>query len=575
VVPTTKIFTQSATSAKVVATRCAASRRAQLGPTIDARSVLGLGRLVPLVGLLRWASLAVGVFLLPTYPDPSGPRVIVALALVGANTIFRTIRPLRIYPATWKTEVLLVCDLLVSIVAITLTADWASPFILCPLPTVILAAYGWGYQQGVLAALLTTVTIGIADVFSGASGDTVRTGFFTSIVVVLAALIGGFTRQIWIDAEACERHSLDVANRMVVANDLLHALHDVVQTLPASLDLSEILVSTRDRLREVLDPSIVVVVVPDETVGGWTVALADGTSLPDHLDPFALPSLLERATRTQEVIVLTAAGVESVETCDAESYSALCSALWAQDRLVGVIAVEQHETQAFDTDDAALFGEFAASLALAVDNARWFARLRTLGAEAERARIARDLHDRLAQRLAYVGLELDRVALDRDDPELRELREVVRSVVRELRETLYELRTTVTEDAGLAQVIGPYVQRWSARTGIAATYRDASAGACLPIQVEQELWRILQESLTNVERHADASRVGVTWRIREGRARLEITDDGRGMAVADGGPGRYGLLGIRERADAVGARINLHSKPGAGTTITVELEAYP
>jgi signal transduction histidine kinase len=250
----------------------------------------------------------------------------------------------------------------------------------------------------------------------------------------------------------------------------------------------------------------------------------------------------------------------------------LAVALRAQERVVGIVAVEHPEPHRFTEQDASLFAGLASSLALSVDNARWFGRLRTLGAEAERARIARDLHDRLAQSLAYIGFELDRLAQQRDDPELRNLHDVVRGVVGELRETLYELRATVSVEQGLAEVAPEYVERWSRRTGVGVNFVARTNGRHLPIQVEQELWRILQESLTNVERHADASDVGITWEIDRGRARLEVRDDGRGMDPNDPAPERYGLVGIRERADAVGGRVTLTTALGDGTTVLVELE---
>ena len=110
---------------------------------------------------------------------------------------------------------------------------------------------------------------------------------------------------------------------------------------------------------------------------------------------------------------------------DAEACSA--TALRAHDRVVGLVSIEHSEPDAYTEEDASLIAGLASSLALAVDNARWFSRLRTLGAEAERARIARDLHDNVAQSLAYVGFELDRLAaVHGDDPELRELQGVVR-----------------------------------------------------------------------------------------------------------------------------------------------------
>jgi signal transduction histidine kinase len=171
-----------------------------------------------------------------------------------------------------------------------------------------------------------------------------------------------------------------------------------------------------------------------------------------------------------------------------------------------------------------------------------------------------------------VGFELDRLAAARDDEELRELQGVVRGVVSELRETLYQLRTSVDEQQDLVEVAREYIRRWSHRTGVDAQFSPQTEGKRVPAAVEQELWRILQESLTNVERHADASHAWISWRIGDGRAQLEVRDDGRGMNADATVDGHYGLVGIRERADAVGAHVTLDSTPEEGTTVLVELE---
>ena len=150
---------------------------------------------------------------------------------------------------------------------------------------------------------------------------------------------------------------------------------------------------------------------------------------------------------------------------------------------------------------------------------------------------------------------------------------MVREVVVELRETLYQLRTTVTEEDGFVPLAEPYLKRWSDRTGIDVTFDAIRPDRRLPRQVEQELWRIFQEALTNVERHADASSVHVTWDCSDRNARLLVADDGAGMDPARPNPERYGLVGIRERADAIGARVRFESALGSGTTVLIELEA--
>ena len=438
----------------------------------------------------------------------------------------------------------------------------------------ILAAYGWGYREGIAAAVLSFATIAMVNVLTDVSETTLRTGFLACVVVVLAAFVGGFTRQLWLEAERRQQESLDMVARMAQANDLLHKLHDVVQTLPSSLDLSDVITSAQERFRELVDSTVAVVIMPDDTSDLWRVELAEGTRLPATLTPAELPEHADPRARRHGVIRdndLTPGHRRGVRR--RRRRSVLATALRAHDRVVGLVSIEHSEPDVYTEEDASLIEGLASSLALAVDNARWFARLRTLGAEAERARIARDLHDNVAQSLAYVGFELDRLATAHDeDPELRELQGVVRGVVADLRETLYQLRATVSENQDLVEIAREYITRWSNRTGIDADFDPETGGRRVPLQVEQELWRILQESLTNVERHADASHAWITWRIGDGHAQLEIRDDGRGMNTDTAARERYGLVGIRERADAVGAHVTLASKPDLGTTILVDLE---
>lgn len=548
-------------------------RRPRLGPRLDARSVTALAHLGPLVTTLRWLALIVAVALVPTTDHASDPALLGAIVVILANTIFRTIRPLRLQPATWRAEAMLLLDLALAVLAITVTGDWASPLILTPLPTVILAAYGWGYREGLATAALTGATIALASALSGVSENALRTGILASVVVLLAALVGGFTRQLWLEAERRQQETLDQVTRMSIANDLLHALHDVVQTLPSSLDLSEVVASAQQTFRELVDSTVAVVLIPDDTSDLWHVELAEGVRLPATLNPDELPRRLQDALTIEGVVRVNDVVAGTGAACGPESRSILTTALRAHDRVVGLVSLEHTNPDMYTEEDSSLIMGLASSLALAVDNARWFSRLRTLGAEAERARIARDLHDNVAQSLAYVGFELDRLAVVHgDDQELKDLQQVVRGVVAELRETLYQLRATVSENQDLVDVAREYITRWSSRTGVDTEFLPNTGGRRVPVQIEQELWRILQESLTNVERHADASHAWVSWRIGDGRAQLEVRDDGRGMNTDAVSRERYGLVGIRERADAVGAQVTLVSEPEAGTTVLVELE---
>jgi signal transduction histidine kinase len=241
-----------------------------------------------------------------------------------------------------------------------------------------------------------------------------------------------------------------------------------------------------------------------------------------------------------------------------------------------MLILEDEEPRHFTDRDVELLTGFVEPAALAVDNARWFARLRTVGADEERTRIARDLHDRIGQSLAYLAFELDRITKlagkgDEVTEALDALRTDVRKVISELRDTLYDLRTDVTEADGMASTLEGFLTRVGERSGLVTALR-AEETARLPLLRERELWRIAREAVTNVERHAQASRVDVMWRTDGRSATLEVVDDGVGIASSEGGSlGEPGLANLRERAASIGASLAVVSEPGRGTRVRCSL----
>jgi signal transduction histidine kinase len=263
--------------------------------------------------------------------------------------------------------------------------------------------------------------------------------------------------------------------------------------------------------------------------------------------------------------------------------SGVYTVLAARGSIIGLLAIEHADFDHFTVRDLELVEGFVAPAALALDNARWFARLRTVGADEERTRIARDLHDRIGQSLAYLGFELDRL-VDRDESgeritaELHQLRDDVRGVTREVRDTLYDLRTDVSEEQGLGEVLEQFVHRVMERSRLRIQV-EADRGARLPMLQEREMWRIAQEALANVERHANATAVRVVWRCDGERALIDVTDNGVGFDQQRAGRiDSYGVLGMRERASSIGATLEIVSAPGRGTRVRCTLtpnEVHP
>jgi signal transduction histidine kinase len=251
--------------------------------------------------------------------------------------------------------------------------------------------------------------------------------------------------------------------------------------------------------------------------------------------------------------------------------SGMYAPLVARGELRGALAVEHAQRGRYGPGDRAVLAELSGPVAMAVDNARWFRRIRTLGADEERIRIARDLHDRVAQSLVFIGLELDRLAGGRaSDRDVKRLRDEVAATLAELRESLYQLRSTVTPSSPLPVLAEELFTRISTRSGMEIDFNARGDGPPLPPRVEQEVWRILLEAITNIERHASATRLEVTWTIEPTVARLKIVDDGVGWVGPQ--PSGFGMQGMLERADAIGARIAIDGRQGVGTRVLLELD---
>lgn len=398
------------------------------------------------------------------------------------------------------------------------------------------------------------------------------------VELVLVGAVAAYARKLFGKAEEQRSRAVDRVSRLSEANVLLTSLHDLAQTLPASLDLAEVLEVTLPRLREVIEFDAGAVLLRDHATGLWSVAAADGMRLGRTLTEAQLPAPLGVAVSGTRAWLEPHLSHEEGAGLDAFSRSGVYAPLRARDTLLGLIALEHHEPDHFDRADRDLLGGFAEPAALAIDNARWFSRLRTVGAHEERSRIARDLHDRVGQSLAYLAFQLDRlVSLSQKgapvDGELTVLREDVRSVIGEVRETLFDLRTDVTPDRGIGDTLASFLQRVRKRTAVEVSFtRKETARIALPR--EREIWRIAQEAITNAERHAQAGHLDVSWECTPFQAVLTVSDDGRGFGEGDATRSdAYGLVGMRERADAIGARLDVTSSSNGGTVVQCRVGA--
>ena len=199
--------------------------------------------------------------------------------------------------------------------------------------------------------------------------------------------------------------------------------------------------------------------------------------------------------------------------------------------------------------------------------------------EDERRRIAREMHDQFGEQLTALALGI--AALKQscaDQPRLRAqvdaLDVVARQLDRDVDQLVWQLRPTALDDLGLRAALSNYVQDWSQRVNIAAELHSSGLlDDRLASEVESALYRIAQEALNNVAKHARASHVEVILERRPDHVLLVVEDDGVGFDAANAGTGNqgFGLMGMQERAALVGATLQIESTPGQGTTIIVRM----
>ncbi|MEU3661052.1 HAMP domain-containing sensor histidine kinase [Streptomyces sp. NPDC032940] len=190
-----------------------------------------------------------------------------------------------------------------------------------------------------------------------------------------------------------------------------------------------------------------------------------------------------------------------------------------------------------------------------------------LAQEAERRRIAQELHDEVGQSMTAILLVLGRAADDADPPlrdELHQAQEITRESLDEVRRLVRRLRPGVLDDLGLISALTSLTHDFATHTGLRVTRRFEADLPALDHETELVLYRVAQESLTNAARHADAERLEVCLGRGDGAVVLTITDDGRGIEAATEGAG---IRGMRERALLIGAALDITSAPGAGTRI--------
>ncbi len=287
------------------------------------------------------------------------------------------------------------------------------------------------------------------------------------------------------------------------------------------------------------------------------------------------PTVLERmsaAERGAAGPILQAAG------------SAVLLPLAADDRLLGVIVLSHPAEQHFDRDAIPFLGLLASQVSLAVGNATAYLQSEELAIVEERARIAREIHDGVAQLLAFTLLKLDLAGklMAKDQAKastaIEQARDTVRETIKELRRSIFALRPVDLERYGFVETVRRYAVDFGQQNDIRVRL-DVGELPTLTVKQEAVLFRIFQEAMHNVAKHARATEVSIRLGTAEdGMAFVSVSDDGHGfdpVAVGDRvtSAGGLGLKQMRERVEARGGRLDVSSSHGGGTTVAAAIPA--
>jgi signal transduction histidine kinase len=241
---------------------------------------------------------------------------------------------------------------------------------------------------------------------------------------------------------------------------------------------------------------------------------------------------------------------------------------------------EKESGELFTEHDEETLERFAVQAGIAIDNAHLHTQASDLAVAQERLRIAHEMHDGLAQVLGYVNTKvqaadayLKRGRSEEASGQLRELAASAREAYTDVREGIVGLRTLPDANQGVAEALRNYLDQWKARTGISTELLVEGDVRVRPA-AELQLVRIVQEALTNVRKHAKASRASVSLVRNGNRIIATVTDDGAGFdpsAKTRGEFPRFGLSTMRERAESVGGIVTVESTSGSGTVVRLEL----
>jgi len=364
----------------------------------------------------------------------------------------------------------------------------------------------------------------------------------------------------------------------------LESLNEIGNALASEVELGPLLDLVARRMQELVEGRIVLIALPDGEGGLAVAAAAGGEDLVGmrlEAGSTKMGRILERGSSERVDAVVDDPEIDQRLARELGITSAIYLPLAVRGKPLGVVAVHDRlgGSARFDEDDVRLAETLVARAAIAVDLSERVSRdaLRRVvdAQELERARLARELHDETGQALTSILLGLKHLddVIETDDAReaTAALRELVVTTLQDVRRLAVELRPSALDDFGLVPAIERLAGTLAEQSELVVDLEARLGEQRLPAEAETALYRIVQEALTNVVKHASARRVSITLVRKQGFAVVVVEDDGLGFDPRTTRTGSLGFVGMRERVELVGGRLTVESAPGAGTTIAAEV----
>jgi signal transduction histidine kinase len=360
----------------------------------------------------------------------------------------------------------------------------------------------------------------------------------------------------------------------------LESLNEVGAALVGELELEPLLDLVAARLRDLIGARLVAIALPAGGTLRIAAAAGEGADTMTAIENLAQDSktarVIERGRSERVDSLLEDPEVNQDVARRLGATTGLYVPLRSRERTIGVLIAHDKigRDQRFGSADLRLAEQFALRASIAVDLSRRVARdsLRRVvaGQEIERRRLARELHDETGQALTSILLGL-RALEESDEANVDALRELVVATLQDVRRLAVQLRPKALDDFGLVPALERLVQTFSESSGIEVHLEPQIGAERLPEEIETTLYRIVQEALTNVVKHADASHVSILLVRRDSTVAAVIEDDGRGFDTGAIHEENLGLDGMRERVELLDGRMTVETSEGTGTTLRVEV----